>query len=128
MHYKPTDPQFRFCYIHFHIDGTSKTPCRILNFVAGRLRLFQQIRGNVPILRKTGYADSVVDAGQQYAQQTNRKSTLQTSKKGVNQRILVIFTFFSYNQTVKSIILHDFKLLQNDSETGRFFANPTDFI
>ena len=33
-------------------------------------------------------------------------------------------TFHPHNHTVKSIILKNFKLLQNDSETGTIFSQP----
>ena len=39
-------------------------------------------------------------------------------------RIPFTLTFHSHNHAVKSIILKNFKLLQNDSETGTIFSQP----
>ena len=62
---------------------------------------------------KRGYPKSVVQAGPHCAQQ-NRQSAFQTSQKGKNNRISFTLTFHPHNRAVKSIILKDFKLLQND--------------
>ena len=39
-------------------------------------------------------------------------------------RIPFTLTFRPHNHVVKSIILKNFQLLQNDSETGTFFSKP----
>ena len=39
-------------------------------------------------------------------------------------RIPFTLTFYPHNQAVKSIILKNFKLLQNDPDTGRIFSQP----
>ena len=41
-----------------------------------------------------------------------------------HDRIPFTLTFHPHNHTVKSIILNNFKLLQNDPETGRIFWQP----
>ena len=56
--------------------------------------------------------------------QFDRQSSLQTSQKDKNDRIPVTLTFHPHNHAVKSIILNNFKLLQNDPETGRIFSQP----
>ena len=58
------------------------------------------------------------------AQQFDRESSLQTSQKDKNDRIPFTLTFHPHNHAVKSIILSNFKLLQNDPETGRIFSQP----
>ena len=58
------------------------------------------------------------------AQQIDRQSALQTSQKENNNRIPFTLTFHPHNNAVKSIILKNFKLLQNDPETGRIFLQP----
>ena len=45
-------------------------------------------------------------------------------KKDRNDRIPFTLTFHPHNHAVKSIILNNFKLLQNDPETGRIFSQP----
>ena len=67
---------------------------------------------------KRRYPVSVVKAGHHRAQQFDRQSSLQTSQKDKNPFTL---TFHLHNRAVKSIILNNFKLLQNDPETGRIF-------
>ena len=55
---------------------------------------------------------------------SDRQSSLQTSQKDKNDRIPFTLTFHPHNHAVKSIILSNFKLLQNDPETGRIFSQP----
>ena len=73
---------------------------------------------------KCGYPVSVVKAGHHRAQQFDRQSSLQTSQKDKNDRIPFTLTFHPHNHAVKSVILRNFKLLQNDPETGRIFSQP----
>ena len=47
-----------------------------------------------------------------------------TSRKENNDRIPFTLTFYSHNHIVKSIILQNFKLLQNDPNTGKIFLQP----
>ena len=73
---------------------------------------------------KRGYPASVVEAGHHRAQQIDRQSALQTSQKENSNRIPFTLTFHPHNHAVKSIILKNFKLLQNDPDTGRIFSQP----
>ena len=73
---------------------------------------------------KRGYLTSVVEAGHHRAQQLDRQSALQTSQRENNNRIPFTLTFHPHNHAVKSIILKNFKLLQNDPDTGRIFSQP----
>ena len=73
---------------------------------------------------KRGYPVSVVQAGHHRVQQIDRQSALQTTEKDNTDRIPFTLTFHPHNHTVKSIILKNFKLLQNDSETGTIFSQP----
>ena len=73
---------------------------------------------------KRGYPASVVEAGHHRAQQIDRQSALQTLQRDNNDRIPFTLTFHPQNHVVKSIILKNFKLLQNDPDTGRIFSQP----
>ena len=73
---------------------------------------------------KRGYPVSVVKAGHHRAQQFDRQSALQTSQKDKNDRIPFTLPFHPHNHAIESIILNNFKLLQNDPETGRIFSQP----
>ena len=73
---------------------------------------------------KRGYSGSVVHAGHRRAQQIDRQSALQSAEKDNTDRIPFTLTFHPHNHAVKSIILKNFKLLQNDSETGTIFSQP----
>ena len=73
---------------------------------------------------KRGYPVSVVQAGHHRAQQIDRQSALQTAEKEKTDPIPFTLTFHPHNHAVKSIILKNFKLLQNDSETGTIFSQP----
>ena len=66
----------------------------------------------------------VAQAGHHFAQQIDRQSALQTAEKENTDRIPFTLTFHPHNHAVKSIILKNFKLLQNDSETGTIFSQP----
>ena len=73
-------------------------------------------------LHKRSYPVSGVQAGHHRAQQIDRLSALQTAVKENTDRIPFTLTFHPHNHAVKSIILKNFKLLQNDSETGTIFS------
>ena len=54
-----------------------------------------------------------------------KKSMLENFRANVlNDRIPFTLTFHPHNHAVKSIILKHFKLLQNNSDTGRIFSQP----
>ena len=71
---------------------------------------------------KRGYSVSVVQAGHHRTQQIDRQSALQTNEKEHTDRIPFTLTFHPHNLPVTSIILKNFKLPQNDSETGTIFT------
>ena len=73
---------------------------------------------------KRGYPASVVQAGHHRAQQIDLQSALHTSQKENNNRIPFTLTFHPQIHAVKSIIVKNFKLLQNDPDTGRIFSQP----
>ena len=73
---------------------------------------------------KRGYPASVIQTAHHRAQQTHRQSALQTSQKEKNDRIPSTLTFHPHNNPVKAIILNNFKILQNDPETGAIFSQP----
>ena len=73
---------------------------------------------------KRGYPASVVQAGHHRAQQIDRQSALQTFLQENNNRIPFTLSFDPHNHAVKSIILKNLKLLQNDPDTGRIFSQP----
>ena len=70
---------------------------------------------------KRGYPVSAIQAAHHSAQQIDRQSALQTSQKVKNNRIPFTITFHPHNNPVKPIILNNFKILQNDPETGVIF-------
>ena len=73
---------------------------------------------------KLGYPVSVVQAGHHRVLQIDRQSGLETSQKENNNRIPFTLTFHPHSHAVKSIILKNIKLLQNDPDTGRIFSQP----
>ena len=54
----------------------------------------------------------------------DRQSALQTPQKENTDHIPFTLTFHPHNHAVKSPILENFKLLQNDSETWTIFSQP----
>ena len=62
---------------------------------------------------KRGYPVSVVQAVHHRAQQIDWQSALQSAEKENTDRIPFTLTFYPHKHAVKSIILKNFKLLQN---------------
>ena len=56
--------------------------------------------------------------------QIDRQSVPRTAEKENTRRIPFTLSFHPHNRAVKSIILKNFRLLQNDSETGTMFSQP----
>ena len=73
---------------------------------------------------KRGYPASVIQTAYRRARQTDRQSALQTPQKEKNYRIPFTLKFHPHNNQVKAIILNNFKILQNDPETGAIFSQP----
>ena len=129
MHYKPTDS-------HSYLLYSSSHPSHVKNSIPYsqflRLRRLCSEDSDFSLkseemcefFDKRGYPASVVEAGHHRAQQINRQSALQTSQKENTNRIPFTLTFHPHNHAVKSIILKNFKLLQNDPDTGRIFLQP----
>ena len=113
-----------FC-IHRHIHHMSRTPFLILRRLCSDDSDFSSKSEEMcQFFEKRGYPVSVVKDSHHRAQQFERQSSLQTSQKDKNDRIPFTLTFHPHNHAVKSIILNNFKLLQNDPETGRIFSQP----
>jgi len=100
----------------------SRIPFLILSFLDFEFSLKSDEMCN--FFNKRGYPASVVQAGHHHAQQIDRQLALQTPQRENNERIPFTLTFHPHNHTVKSIILKNFKLLQNDPDTGRIFSQP----
>ena len=117
--------------IHLHIHHTSRTPYLFHSFsdfvvhavttliFPKNQRQYASFSINVAILflsfkRATTMPNKSID----------RQSALQTAEKENTERIPFTLTFHPHNHAVKSIILENFKLLQNDSETGTIFLQP----
>ena len=106
--------------IHLHIHHTSIL-CRLCSDDSD---FSEKSEAMCQFFDKRGYPVSVVQAGHHRAQQIDRQSALQTAEKENTDRIPFTLTFHPHNHAVKSIILKNFKLLQNDSETGTIFSQP----
>ena len=129
VHYKPTDS-------HSYLLYSSSHPSHVKNSIPYsqllRLRRLCSEDSDFSLkseemchfFDKRGYPASVVQAGHHRAQQIDRQSALQTSQKENNNRIPFTLTFHPHNHAVKSIILKNFKLLQNDPDTGVIFSQP----
>ena len=117
------------CCIHPHTHHMSRIPFLILSFLdfvvfVVMTDFFLKSEEMCDFFNKRNYPVSVVQAGLHRAQQIDRQSALQTSQKENNERITLTLTFLRHNHAVKSIILKNFKLLQNDPDTGRIFSQP----
>ena len=129
MHYKPTDSHS--CLLH-----SSSHPSHVKNSIPYsqflRLRRLcsddsdysSKSQEMCQFVEKHGYPASVIQTAHHRAQQTDQQSALQTSQKEKNDRIPFTLTFHPHNNPVKAIILNNFKILQNDPETGANFSQP----
>ena len=126
-----TNPQILtvICCIHHPTHPMSKIPFLILNFLDSDVCAVMTDFSNksqemCQCFEKRGYPASVIQTAHHRAQQTDRQSALQTSQKEKNDRIPFALTFHLHNNPVKAIILNNFKILQNDPETGAIFSQP----
>ena len=124
-----TNPQIliAICCIHLHIHHTSRILFLILSFLdfvafvvrtlifplnQRKCAIFSRNVDILPLLFKQAIIVPNKLIGS--------RSALQTSQKENNNRIPFTLTFHA----VKSIILKNFKLLQNEPDTGRIFSQP----
>ena len=129
VHYKPTDSHSYLLYSLSHPSHVKNSIpysqfLRLRRLCSDDSDFSSKSEEMCQFFEKRGYPVSVVKAGHHRAQQFDRQSSLQTSQKDKNDRIPFTLTFHPHNHAVKSIILSNFKLLQNDPETGRIFSQP----
>ena len=128
VYYKPTDSYSYLLYSSSH-PSLAKDYISFSQFL--RLRLCsddsdfpEKSEAMSQFFDIRGYPVSVVQVGYHRAQQIDQQSALQTAKKENTYRNLFTLTFHPRNHAVKSIILKNFQLLHNDSETGTAFSQP----
>ena len=117
------------CCIHRYILHVSRTPFLLLNFLdfdvyVVMTRSFPTNQRRCASSKNVAVLSLWSKRAISRAQQFDRQSALQTSQKDKNDRIPITLTFHPHNHEVKSIILNNFKLFQNDPETGRIFLQP----
>ena len=103
-----------------HIHHTSRTPYLYHNFsdfvVYVATLIFSKKQRQC-----ASFSINVAILFHHRAQQIDPQSALQTAEKEHTDRIPFTLTFHPHNLPVTSIIFKNFKLLQNDSETGTIF-------
>ena len=128
-----TNPQILtvICCIHHPTLPMSKMPFPTLNFLDSDVCLVMTLifltnpKKCASFSKKRGYPASEIQTAHHRAQQTDRQSALQTSQKEKkNDRNPFTLTLQPHNNPVKAIILNNFKILQNDPETGAIFSQP----
>jgi len=129
VHYKPTDSHSYLLYSSSHPSHVkNSTPysqfLRLRRLCSDDFDFSSKSEEISNFFNKRGYPASVFQAGHNRAQQIDRRSALQTSQRDNNERIPFTLPFHHHNHAVKSIILKNFKLLQNYSDTGRIFSQP----
>ena len=128
VHYKPTDSHGYLLYSSSHPSHVKNSIpysqfLRLRRLCSDDSEFSLKSEEMCDFFDKRGYP-SVVRAGHHRAQQIDRQSSLQTSQKENNDRIPFTLTFHPQNHAVKSIILRNFKLLQNDPDTVSIFSQP----
>ena len=129
VYYKPTDSHSYLLYSSSHPSHVKNSIpfsqfLRLRRLCSDDSDFSEKSEAMCQFFDKRGYPVSVVQAGHHRAQQIDRQSALQTAEKENTDRIPFTLTFHPHNHAVKSIILKNFKLLQNDSETGTIFSQP----
>ena len=124
VYYKRTDLHSYLLYSYSHSShGKNSIPfSQFLRLRSDDSDFSEKSEAMCQFFDKRGYPVSVVQAGHHRAQQIDRQSALQTAEKENTDRIPFTLTFHPHNHAVKSIILKNFKLLQNDSETSIIFS------
>ena len=129
VHYKPTDS-------HSYLLHSSSHPPHVKNSIpySQFLRLRRLCSDDSDFTTKSdemckffkdrGYPDSAVITGRDRVQQIEQQTALQTSQRSKEERIPFTLTYHPQNHVIKNIILTNFKLLQDDPETGRIFSQP----
>ena len=126
--YKPTDSHSYLLYSSSHPSHVKNSIpfsqfLRLRRLCSDDSDFSEKSEAMCQFFDKRGYPVSVVQAGYHRAQQIDRQqAALQTAEKENTDRIPFTLTFRPRNHAVKSIILKNFKLLQNDSETGTIFS------
>ena len=124
VQYKPTDSHSYF----LHSSSQNAIPysqfLRLRHLCSDDSDFSNKSKEMCQFFEKRGYPASVIQAAHHRAQQIDRQSALQTSQKEKNDRIPFTLTFHTQNNPVKAIILNNFKILQNDPETGATFSQP----
>ena len=123
VHYKPTDSHSYLLYSSSHASHVKNSIpysqlLRLRRLCSEDSDFSLKSEEMCHFFDKRGYPASVVQAGHHRAQQIDRQSALQTSQKENNNRIPFTLTTTQLN------ILKNFKLLQNDPDTGRIFSQP----
>ena len=121
VYYKPTDSHSYLLYSSSHPSHVKNSIpfsqfLRLRRLCSDDSDFSEKSEAMCQFFDKRGYPVSVVQAG--------RQSALQTAEKENTDRIPFILTFHPHNHAVKSIILKNFKLLQNDLETGTIYLQP----
>ena len=129
VYYKPTDSHSYLLYSSSHPSHVKNSIpfsqfLRLRRLCSDDSDFSEKSEAMCQFFDKRGYPVSVVQAGHHRAQQIDRQSAPQTTEKENTDGIPFALTFHPHNQAVKSIILKNFKSLQNDSEIGTIFWQP----
>ena len=127
--YKPTDSHSYLLYSSSHPSHVKNSIpfsqfLRLRRLCSDDSDFSNKLEEMRHFFKKRGYTNSVVNTAQHRAQQIDRQSVLQTSQKEKNERIPFTLTYHPHNLATENITLKNFKLLQNDNETGSIFSKP----
>ena len=122
VYYKPTDSHSYLLYSSSHPSHVKNSIpfsqfLRLRRLCSDDSDFFHKSESMCQFFEKRGYPASIVQAGHHRAQLIDQQSSLQASQKQHSDCIPFTLTFHPHNHSVKSIILKNFKLLQNDPET-----------
>ena len=123
VHYKPTDSNSYLLYSSSHPSHVKNSIpysqfLRLRRLCSEDSDFSLKSEEMCEFFDKRGYPASVVEAGHHLAQQIDRQSALQTSQKRITTE------FHSLSPRNKIHHSKNWKLLQNDPDTGRIFSQP----
>ena len=102
----------------------SRIPFPILNFLDSDVYAVMNPIFLKNLKKCASFSKNVAILLLSFKQPITAQSALQTSQKEKNDRIPFTLTFHPRNNPVKAVILNNFKILQNDPETGAIFSQP----
>ena len=127
VHYKPTDSRNYLLHASSHPQHVKNAIpfsqfLRLRRLCSDDTDFNNKCEEMFQFFKRRGYPDSALTPGKNYIQEIDRETALQTSQNEETDRIPFTLTYRPQNLAIKNVILKNFKILRNDSETKHIFS------